>query len=253
MNGTIKITTLGTSHGDPTYERFNTSTLVEIPGIGGFLVDAGAPVLGLLIRKRFPLENLKAVFITHMHQDHFGGIPDILKFWVKRLPPDKILKFYLPEPESMETIFAFTELAHRKIRRDMFDIQGIDPQTPIRFSGLEIEAVPTDHFSNEKLRYPSYALTFSAAGKKLLLTGDLSRDFHDFPKGIQADMVFCELTHYALENHLQTLAGEKFGKLVFTHIGDQWHGKEAQARFRQLVSALPYPTVMAHDGDAFEL
>ena len=253
MNGTIKITTLGTSHGDPTYERFNTSTLVEIPGSGGFLVDAGAPVLGLLRRKNFPLEKLKGIFITHMHQDHFGGLPDILKFWVKRLSPDHCLKIYLPEPESMETIFAFTELAHRKIRRDMFDIHGIKPENPVCFPGLEINAFPTDHFSNESFHYPSFALTFSTMGKKLLLTGDLSRDFHDFPKGTQADIAFCELTHYALENHLPTLAAEKFGKLVFTHIGDQWHGKEAEARFQQLVSCLPYPAVIARDGDEFEL
>ena len=118
---------------------------------------------------------------------------------------------------------------------------------------MEIRAIPTDHFSNEKLHYPSYALTFSTGRKKILLTGDLSMDFHDFPKGTGADLAFCELTHYSLEKILHVLACEKFGKLVFTHIGDQWHGSEAEMKFRQLVSSLPYPAEIAHDGERYEL
>ena len=60
MNKQIKIITLGTSHGDPTYARFNTSSLLDIPGYGGILIDAGTPVLALLRRKNYPLENVRA-------------------------------------------------------------------------------------------------------------------------------------------------------------------------------------------------
>jgi hypothetical protein len=44
---------------------------------------------------------------------------------------------------------------------------------------------------------------------------------------------------------------ECFGKLVFTHIGDEWHGDAAEKLFTQMVSPLPYSAVMAHDGDEF--
>ena len=249
----VKITTLGTSHGSPTVERFNTSTLVEIPEEGGFLVDAGTPVLALLIRKGFPLENLKAVFITHMHEDHFGGLPDILKEWVKKMSREKRLTICLPEPDVIETIFAFTELAHRKIYREMFEIRGIMPGVPICFSSVEINAVPTAHFSSGSPLYPSYALTVETRGRKILLTGDLASDFHDFPKGTKSDLALCELTHYSLEKALPALIREKFGKLIFTHIGNAWHGKAAEANFREMVSVLPYPAVIAHDGDVFEI
>ena len=104
LNKSVKIITLGTSHGDPTVERFNCSTLLDIPDYGGILIDAGTPVLGLLIRKNYPLENLRAVFITHMHQDHFGGLPDILKYWVKRLPADRKLKIFLPENDCRQLL-----------------------------------------------------------------------------------------------------------------------------------------------------
>ncbi|MBE6368136.1 MAG: MBL fold metallo-hydrolase [Lentisphaerae bacterium] len=251
MNKSVKIITLGTSHGDPTYERFNTSSLLDIPGYGGILVDAGTPVLGLLIRKNYPLEKVRAVFITHMHQDHFGGLPDILKFWVKRLPPERKLKIFLPEAEAMETIFAFTELAHRPIARSSFEVSQIAAGKLALGENLMVEAIPTDHFSNEKLSYPSWALKFSTADKTMLFAGDLARDFHDFPTGHPADVAICELTHFALDKALDVLQKERFGKLIFTHIGNEWHGLEAAKTFSELVKDLPYSAVMAHDGDEF--
>ena len=252
MNTSVKIITLGTSHGDPTYERFNTSTLIEIPGYGGILIDAGTPVLGLMIRHGFPVEQPKTVFLTHMHQDHFGGLPDIVKFWVKRLR-DKNLQIFLPEAVAMETIFAFTELAHRPVDRTCFTVHEITRGELVLDGKVRCEAIPTDHFSNEKRSYPSWAFKFAISEKKLLFTGDLSADFHDFPAGNPVDLAFCELTHYNLDRALPVLMGEKFGKLVFTHIGNQWHGAEAEATFRQKAAELPYPAVIAHDGDQFEL
>ena len=253
MSKQLKIITLGTAHGDPTYIRFNTSTLLDIPGYGGILIDAGTPVLGLLIRKNYPLENLRAVFITHMHQDHFGGLPDILKFWVKRLPPEQKLQIFLPEASAMETIFAFTELAHRPVARSSFDVKEISSGIVSLAGDLQVEAIATDHFSNENRSFPSWALKFSLPEKTVLFTGDLAKDLHDFPRGHAADMAFCELTHFALDRALTELAEEKFGQLVFTHVGNEWHGAEAEELFRELVSVLPYPAVLAYDGDEFEL
>ena len=253
MNKQIKIIALGTSHGDPTYARFNTSSLLDIPGYGGILIDAGTPVLALLRRKNYQLENLRALFITHMHQDHFGGLPDILKYWVKRLPPEKHLKVFLPEADAMETVFAFTELAHRPIARSSFEVSEVCAGKFNLSDDLQVEAIRTDHFSNENKDYPSWAFKFDTAGKTMLFTGDVAKDFHDFPRGIAADIAFCELTHYALDRALPVLAKESFGKLVFTHIGDEWHGEAAEKLFTQMVSLLPYCAVMAHDGDEFEV
>ena len=253
MDKSIKIITLGTSHGDPTYERFNTSSLLDIPGYGGILIDAGTPVLGLLRRKNYQLENLRALFITHMHQDHFGGLPDILKYWVKRMPPEQQLKIFLPEAAAMETIFAFTELAHRPIARSSFDVKEIAAGKLVLSESVQVEAIATDHFSNENKCFPSWAFKFTTGGKTVLFTGDVSRDFHDFPVGNPSDMAFCELTHYPIDKALPVLAKEQFGKLVFTHIGDEWHGQEAEDRFAEKVRVLPYASVMAHDGDEFEL
>ena len=135
------------------------------------------------------------------------------------------------------------QLKGRKIAAGKLDLSEL----------VQLEAIATDHFSNENKSFPSWALKFSTGGKTVLFSGDVAKDFHDFPVGNPADISFCELTHYPIDKALPVLAKERFGKLVFTHIGDEWHGKEAERLFAEKVRALPYASVMAHDGDEFVL
>ena len=74
----MKIVTLGTSHGDSTYSRFNSSTLYETNGIL-YLVDVGAPAEALLRRKGYSCSDIRAAFITHAHDDHAGGLSGLVK------------------------------------------------------------------------------------------------------------------------------------------------------------------------------
>lgn len=84
----MRITTLGTSHGDHTYCRFNSSTLVEISQ-SLYLIDAGAPANALMIRAEKDFHKLKAIFMTHMHEDHAGGLEGIIKSLLKRPQADQ--------------------------------------------------------------------------------------------------------------------------------------------------------------------
>lgn len=89
----IVITTLGTGSAIPSKYRNVSSTHLNIPGLGGILLDAGEGTLGQLRRRFGPdnmrriYEELRMVFISHMHADHHLGLQSILedRFKVRRL------------------------------------------------------------------------------------------------------------------------------------------------------------------------
>ena len=252
----MKFITLGTAHGDPTPIRFNTSSLLDCAQ-GRVLIDAGTPVLALLIRQGIDPNSVHEVVITHMHEDHFGGLPDLMKFAAKRRAPgSRPLRIHLPEAAAVEPIRNFVQAAHRPVPEEFVTFAVLTAGSRTVADGVKVTAFPTRHFGNEKLDYPSYALALEAEGKRLVVTGDLRSDFSDFPKeafGGGADLGCCELTHYDLAAALPILAQAPVKKMVFHHIGNEWHRPGGAALFRQYCQKLPYPCVMAEDGEEFTL
>ena len=88
----IVVTTLGTGSALPSKYRNVSSTHLDIPDLGGILLDAGEGTLGQL-RRRFGItglrqfyETLRLIFISHMHADHHLGLQRVLedRFAVRR-------------------------------------------------------------------------------------------------------------------------------------------------------------------------
>ena len=73
----MKLTFLGTSHGVPEGDRFCSSLLLEV-GENAYLIDGGAPVADILIRKNYDFEKIKGIFTSHAHSDHTFGMLQFL-------------------------------------------------------------------------------------------------------------------------------------------------------------------------------
>lgn len=85
----ITVTTLGTGSAIPSKYRNVSATHLDIPGLGGILLDCGEGSLGQLRRRFGPegsrriLEELRMIYISHMHADHHLGLQAILREKVK--------------------------------------------------------------------------------------------------------------------------------------------------------------------------
>lgn len=75
----MEFTFLGTSAGTPTHTR-NVTGLALSPtgGKSWYLIDCGEGTQHQLLRTRYSVMQLRAVFITHIHGDHTFGLPGLL-------------------------------------------------------------------------------------------------------------------------------------------------------------------------------
>jgi ribonuclease Z len=86
-----EIITLGTGSALPSKYRNVSSTLVRVPGWGSLLFDCGENTLGQLKRVfsreelKQVLEELKLIFISHMHADHHLGTASVIKAWYEEV------------------------------------------------------------------------------------------------------------------------------------------------------------------------
>ncbi|RAL16921.1 ribonuclease Z [Aspergillus homomorphus CBS 101889] len=83
----VEITTLGTGSSVPSKYRNVSSTLIYAPGYGYYLLDCGEGTLGQLRRIFEPeklrevFQNMRMIWVSHLHADHQLGIANVIKAW----------------------------------------------------------------------------------------------------------------------------------------------------------------------------
>ncbi|KAJ5642394.1 hypothetical protein N7490_006394 [Penicillium lividum] len=85
--GDAEIVALGTGSSSPSKYRNVSATLVYAPGSGYYLLDCGENTLGQLERVFEPeklrevFQNLRMIWISHLHADHHLGTASVIKAW----------------------------------------------------------------------------------------------------------------------------------------------------------------------------
>ena len=238
---------LGTSHGAAEKNRFCSSTCLKIKD-ACYLFDCGAPVEGLLKNRGIAPKNIKSTFITHMHEDHAGTLSFIAKIFAV-YEKKASTKIYFPEENGVIAYKAWIDALHLNCYEESpysrIDFQVVKNGMIYKDENIEVTAIETDHICG----FPSYAYKVEACGRKLLFTGDLSTDFHDYPEiALQEDfdVIVCEITHFSLEHALQKIVNSRTKQLIFNHV---YPGNEERCR----ESDFPFPVLIADDGTVYKL
>lgn len=249
----MKLITLGTSHGDPTAIRFSSSNALEI-GSSIYIIDAGNPVNALYIKKYTnDFSRVKAVFITHMHDDHAGGLPSFIKSFIKYPKEGMHAHIFLPE-EAELPLRAWLRAMHLDNFDRLLTFHVTKPGEVYRDGHLRVCAVATDHIHSDGAPL-TFAYRFYAEGKTVLYTGDMAYDFSDFPaEDITehgADLCVCECTHYDPYVALEVFRGLPIKRMLFNHVGDRNATEDGAKRWTEIFKGCGFPCTVAHDGDEY--
>lgn len=246
----MKITFLGTADGVPRPGHFCTSTMIEA-GENTYLIDAGAPVINLMLDHGKHPNSLKAFFNTHGHTDHLDGILSLVTLcsWAYRdasfdmLVPDQCVANGITT--YLETVTG-TPFPSERLRFSVFEA-GVIYDDGV----LKVTAIPTRHCEPKH----SYAFLLEGDGKRALLSGDLSQflakgDYPEIVSREELDLFVCEMAHFGEEHIAPYLEKCRAKRVMFNHYQRR---KEPDIESLATPGRFPFPVSAAQDGEVVEL
>ena len=241
----MKITFIGTSHGVPTKERFCTCMMLE-SGNSVYLIDAGAPAAEFLLRNGKSINDLRAVFTTHVHSDHTVGIvflADLMNWYYK----DSSAEFFMTEQEHIDATkqWIYTS-GDGRVDESRLKFRLPTVGEVYRDENITVEYIPTAHMKN------SYAVLVTEGDKKVLFGGDFSHGLKkkDVPTVIneKIDGFVCELAHFTLEELAPYLEDCNAKKVFFIHAKPQRYSD-----IEGIKGKYPFEVIAPNDMDTFEI
>lgn len=239
----MKLTIVGCGDAFGSGGRLQTSYLVDWSN-GRFLIDCGATTIIGLNRLGIDPNSIPAIFITHLHGDHFSG----LVWWLlhaqhisKRKTPLTIVG-----PEGIEARFRTAAealfpgstdvtrvypLTFRELRREVaMDVEGV------RVTPYEVQ-----HASGA----PPYALRFEMDDKVLAFTGDSEWVEAIVTAGRNADLYIMECYqfsgaprfHMSWESISANLDRIGARKVVLTHMSAGMLARVGEVEDRRAIPA----------------
>jgi ribonuclease Z len=174
----LAVILLGTGYPRPDANHAGPATAI-VAGDKWFLVDAGRGATMRVAGTELKYENLRGVFITHLHSDHTAGLPDVFitswQFGRKTTP----LPLYGPSgikqlSDAMLQFFAYD--IH--IRRDLVEkhpAAGATITTHVVREGVvyddgdvRVTAFEVDHAPVK----PAFGYRFDSGGQSIVVSGD---------------------------------------------------------------------------------
>ena len=169
-NSTVQVQFLGSGDAFGSGGRLQSCILVSHPG-GRFLIDCGASAM--ISFRRFDVDpnSVDCVFLTHLHGDHFGGLP----FFIldAQLVSRRGAPLFVAGPpglekrltEAMEAFFPGSSGAKRKFE---IDVKEMEPRVSLPAGAVRVTPFIGLHPSGDT----AYSLRVEVGGKVIACSGD---------------------------------------------------------------------------------
>jgi ribonuclease BN (tRNA processing enzyme) len=247
----MRLTVVGSGDAFGSGGRFNTCFHLEAAN-KRFLIDCGASTHVALNVRGIDPNTIDAIILSHLHGDHFGGIPFLLLHGQFLKPRERPLLIAGPPgtTERINTaIEAFFPRSLRNKWRFPWSVTEIPVGVPADVLGLSVVSAEVIHFSGA----PSTALRISGGAKTFSYSGDTQWTGALLPIARGADLFIVECYDYdrELTGHMnwatikQRLGDFNARRVMLTHMNPTMLAKVEEAKAAGVL--------VAEDGLALDL
>jgi ribonuclease BN (tRNA processing enzyme) len=192
-----------------------------------FLLDCGPTALLAMKRAGFEPQRLNAILISHLHGDHFAGLPFFIIDYLYRNPrQDPLLVAGPPGTESrVRQLFSLMYGTGTTETELPLEFQVLYPERPAQVSDLEVFPFRVPH----QTQLVSLGLKIRYRGKQLLFSGDSlwTESFIEQARGV--DLFLCECSFYREQSGMHVnyqalqpaLSRLQCRQLILTHLGEE--------------------------------
>jgi ribonuclease BN (tRNA processing enzyme) len=223
---TIQVRFLGSGDAFGSGGRLQTCICIKAT-TSTFLVDCGASSLIAMRRYGVVPNDIDMILLTHLHGDHFGGIPFFVldaQLISKRSRPLLIVG----PPGTKRRVIAAMEIffpGSSQIQQTFsLDIQELASNQPQTVNEVIVTSYPVQHPAGD----PSLALRMECNGKIITYSGDTAWTETLLPAAKEADLLIAEayffekkikfhLDFHTLMAHLDELQAKR---LIVTHMSE---------------------------------
>ena len=190
----VTVTVLGSGDAFCSGGRNHAAYLVQAPG-RTFLLDCGATILHTLKRGGHDPAAIDFVVLSHLHGDHFAGVPFLFldyRYESRRRRPFTV--YGPPEtPRRVEQLFEAL-YASTACEASPFGVEyrELAPGVPASADGVEIVPMRVKHA--EELVCLAFRIT--VAGKTIVYSGDCAWTDELVTLSQGADLFICECTYF---------------------------------------------------------
>ena len=249
----MKLTVLGSGTSVPHPDRASAAHWLDTAA-GSLLLDISADAAHRMAEEQLDWPNLDAIWVSHFHLDHLGGLPAFL-FGTRRAPPTrnraKPLRIF--GPAGLKRVMqAINDSNHYPLFDQPFPIELVEVAPSNEFEilpGVIAHTLKTPHTDE------SLALRLKDENaKSFVYTSDTGflENLASFANEVDLLLMECSFRrNKPVQKHLELADAMKLAemcrprKVVLTHLYPEWDGFDLAAEARRLWSG---ETIAAFDG-----
>jgi ribonuclease BN (tRNA processing enzyme) len=222
----VRVTVLGSGDAFGAGGRLNSAYLVE-SAAATFLVDCGTTVLQGLKRARIDPSRIDFVCLSHLHGDHFGGVPFLFMDYLYESRRTRPITIYGPPSTERRIRALFGALYERQASDGLpYEVGYVElPVGTTTVHGVSLETFAVPHVSE----LTCYGFRIGVGGRTIVYSGDSAWTEDFVARTKNADLFICECStfetrlgiHVSYPEIAARAASLGCRRLLLSHLGEE--------------------------------